>query len=84
MNITSDEQEEKFHEIQKIEMKSKDVLLRVGDIVRWAYEIEDDPCYGSLYVIVGYNSEMPSLAITRMINDLGKIREFHISQLVKA
>lgn len=83
MSIDLDEQEEIFHEIQKIAMKSKSILLNIGDIVRWTYEVEDDPSYGSLYMVVGYNKEMPSFVVTRMLTNLGKIQEFHVSQLQK-
>ena len=55
--------------------------ISVGDIVRWAYEIKDDPQFGTLYIVVGFNSEKCDIIVTRIIDKPEEIREFHVTQL---
>jgi hypothetical protein len=55
--------------------------LVIGAIVRWKYEWTGDPQNGMLYMVVGFNNESPNIVVTRVLNNLGAIREFHASQL---
>lgn len=55
--------------------------LAIGDLVKWKFELPKDPQFGALYVVVGFNNELPSIAITRASGSPGSIHEFHISQL---
>jgi len=59
-------------------------LFLVGNLVRWRYESPDDPQFGTVYIVVGYNKETPMIVVTRKLTDLYSIREFHASQLVLA
>jgi hypothetical protein len=53
--------------------------LAAGTIVRWKYEMSND--MGILYMIVGFNNESPNIMVTRVLDNLGSLREFHITQL---
>ena len=51
----------------------------VGNIVRWKYEMLGHPT--TLYMVVGFDNESPNIIVTRVLDRLGSLKEFHISQL---
>jgi hypothetical protein len=78
------ENDEILQEIQKVPIQRPSKPFIIGDIVRWKYEHLQDPDYGTLYIIVGYNSEMQEIIVTRIMQRPQEIREFHTSQLQHA
>lgn len=75
--------DEIVQEIQKVEISrvAEQKQISIGDIVRWNYEIKDDPQCGTLYIVVGLNSEKSDIVVTRILNRPNEIREFHVTQL---
>ena len=68
VTLHCDETEEVMQEIQKVPVPSPKKRFSIGDIVKWAYEIEGDPSYGTLYMVVGLNSEVADIVVTRILN----------------
>lgn len=69
-----------YVDLKKIEtIQSYRQKFFVGNIVRWKYEVLGE--LGTLYMVVGFNNESPNIIVTRVLNNLGALREFHISQL---
>jgi hypothetical protein len=75
------DQEEIMQEIQKVPVPVAGANFKIGDIVKWSFEIVGDPYYGTLYIVAGFNSEKPDIVVTRIMDDPCKTREFHASQL---
>jgi hypothetical protein len=75
--------DEIVQEIQKVEISrvAEQKQISIGDIVRWNYEKETDPQCGTLYIVVGLNSEKSDIVVTRILNRPNEIREFHVTQL---
>ena len=80
-----DESREKVEEIQKIDVSFFETSgrIEIGDVVRWAYETSTDYLYGSLYIVMGLDTERPGIIITRVLDNPHIIKEFHTSQLSK-
>ena len=80
-----DESQEKIEEIQKLDMSSAKALTRIdiGDVVRWSHETPADYLYGSLYIVMGLDTERSGIVITRVLDNPHIIKEFHMSQLLK-
>lgn len=80
-----DEAEEIILELQKVDMKQRQniVRLQIGDIVKWSYEWIGDLQFGQLYVVTGFKSENVDIVTTRLLDNPYRIKEFHISQLIK-
>lgn len=75
------ELEEVMQEIQKVPVPASNRQFFLGDIVKWSYEVEGDPAFGTLYMIVGFNSEKADIVVTRVLGRPYQVREFHVSQL---
>ena len=84
VTLHDDEKEEIMQEIQKVPVPSTKKCFTIGDIVKWAYEVEGDPAFGTLYMVVGLNSEVDDIVVTRILNAPYQVREFHVSQLKMA
>ena len=69
-----------YVDLKKLETsQSNRQFFFVGNIVRWKYEILGHP--STLYMVVGFDNESPSIIITRVLDSLGSLKEFHMSQL---
>jgi hypothetical protein len=75
------ELEEIHTDFRRVETNSCNRQFPAGTIVRWKYEWPGDPQNGMLYMVIGFNNEAPNIVVTRILSDLGCIREFHASQL---
>lgn len=81
--ISCDESEEIMEQLQKVKVPhaSPPHRIQIGDIVKWSFEVFGDPQFGTLYIVVGFNSEKPDILVTRILDRPHEIREFNITQL---
>lgn len=83
--IACSETEEIMEQLQRVKVPfvTSCHRLQVGDIVKWTFEVPDDPQYGTLYMVVGFNSEKSDIIVTRILDRPQEIREFSATQLTK-
>jgi hypothetical protein len=75
-----EESDDVYVDLKKLAVsQSNRQKLAAGTIVRWKYETSNDA--GTLYMVVGFNNESPNIIVTRVLNNLGFLREFHVTQL---
>lgn len=83
--ISCSETEEIMEQLQKVKVPhvANNHRFQVSDIVKWTFEVPGDPQYGTLYMVVGFNSEKPDIIVTRVLDRPQEIREFNATQLTK-
>ena len=80
-----EESEEVVQDLQRLDVSriAGSTSYALGDLVQWRYEWVGDSQFGSLYVVIGFDSENGSIVVTRAMGTPFEIREFHGSQLIK-
>lgn len=83
--ISCSETEEIMEQLQRVKVPHvvNTHRFQIGDIVKWSFEALGDPQYGTLYMVVGFNSEKPDIIVTRVLDRPQEIREFNATQLTK-